>query len=565
MTRAQDTLVTSYIHAWRISDTSQCHRAQVLYDQLATENDTVRFGIIVRKLYAYLKEHPDTRLNARTILYESLGAKQFGYDLAPYIQRVEEALKMAHELEDEQLMAEIYSLLATMYDDSNYLLYNLKAIELQQKVGFSHFPYVHNRFFDASRGLYLSHDYRQCIRYGIKCLEFRGKDMEHWDLKVIIFQLDILGAAYKKLQQYDSTAYYYQQLLEALPETDMTPPRRKLWEGIAWGNLGHVLALQRQFSEAMPLLHTYVQISTDAGDWFNMALAQNALAEAYMLQEDKKMALEMWRKAYKSSIRSSSPDNAVRATSGMAGIYRETGPADSAFYYYDLHHAYKDSVAEQLSYRRLSAMQARLDFDELQYSLKKTQARLVEMHTTRNRILLAVGIIAILGLWMYNWYRLKQKYALQLLKRKQQQAIFEMNKAREQMASIATNIVQKNKLIDTLKKRITDQVKEIDQEDLTRCLGEYALFTDDDWERFKADFAQAYPDFLRVLRRQARQVTPAEERLSILLFLKLNTEQIANTLGISKDSVLRGKRRLKHRLNLPTHTTVEEYLYNILI
>ena len=40
---------------------------------------------------------------------------------------------------------------------------------------------------------------------------------------------------------------------------------------------------------------------------------------------------------------------------------------------------------------------------------------------------------------------------------------------------------------------------------------------------------------------------------------------IANTLGISKDSVMRSKRRLKNRLNLPDQTTVEEYLFNVLV
>jgi tetratricopeptide (TPR) repeat protein len=358
---------------------------------------------------------------------------------------------------------------------------------------------------------------------------------------------------------------YYRQLLDVLPHTDMEPGRKDLWAGIAQGNMGHVLALQHQFSAAMPLLQAYVQRSTASGDGFNMALSQNALAEAYRLQGNNTAALAAWRLAYRSSLQSSSLDNAVRATGGMADIHRQLGSVDSAYHYYNLYHTHKDSLAEDLSHRRLSAMQARMNFDELQNSLNKAQARLVEMNLMRDRTLLAIGVTGILALWWYNRRRVKQKHVLQLMARKQEEAEREMHKARELAASIASQIVEKNRLADTLKQRITAQVKEVDQEVLTQCLGEYTLFSDRDWERFKSDFAQAYPNFLNVLRQQAEQVTPAEERLAILLFLRLDTEQIANTLGISKDSVLRSKRRLKNRLNLPEQTTVEEYLFKVLV
>jgi tetratricopeptide (TPR) repeat protein len=471
--RAQDTLINVYLETWRISDTSQCYQAQRLYDRLTAERDTLRYKVIIQKLYAWLKQNPDKRLEARTILYEALGAKEFAYAYAPYTHRLEEAIKMAHELEDEQLTAEIYSLLAGMSDDSGYLLYNLKAIELQQKVGFSHFPYVYSRFFDVSRALYLTQEYRQSIAYGLKCLSFRGHDPARWDSKVLVFQFDMLGAAFKKLGQYDSAAMYYRQILEVLPETDMEPGRRELWAGIARGNIGHVLALQHRFSDAMPLLQAYAQSSTALRDEFNMALAQNALAEAYRLQGNSTAALAAWRLAYQASLRAPSLDNAVRATGGIADIHKQTGSVDSAYHYYNLYHTYKDSLAEDLSHRRLSAMQARMDFDELQSSLNKAQARLTEMNLIRDRTLLVLGVACVLAFWIYNRRRVKQKHVLQLMKQRQEEAEREMHKARELAASIASQIVERNRLVDTLKQKITAQVKELDQELLTQALGEY--------------------------------------------------------------------------------------------
>ncbi|HEY1202017.1 MAG TPA: LuxR C-terminal-related transcriptional regulator [Niastella sp.] len=47
------------------------------------------------------------------------------------------------------------------------------------------------------------------------------------------------------------------------------------------------------------------------------------------------------------------------------------------------------------------------------------------------------------------------------------------------------------------------------------------------------------------------------------MYLDLSNQQIANTLGISKDSVTRGKRRLKQRLNLQSDDVLEVYIRDL--
>lgn len=563
--RAQDALIKPMIDAWKIADTLQYQRAQTFYDHLTRKKDTPHYKLVIQHLYDYLEAYPSKRLEARTILYQSLGAREFGYAPEPYGLLLQKAIKLAHELEDEYLTAEIYGLYAGMSTPENYLLYNLKAIELQRKLGFPHFKYVYNRFFDVSNALYLTQDYQQSIAYGLECLALRKLDTARWDPMISILQADLLGAAYKRLGRYDSAAYYYKLILKTLPTLHRDESVIKLWAGIANGNIGYILTLQNNYTEGLPLLKEYLHNSIAHPDTANVALAQNALGTVYFRKQQYALALAAWREAYYwSGLSRRSLDNSITASKGLADIYRITGRTDSAFYYYDRYHGFNDSLAAHINKSRLSAMNARMAFDDLQHSLNKTQATLNDVRNTRNAILAGIAILAIIVVLLYNRYRLKQQYRMQLVQRKRQLAEQEVKNAREQIAGFAHHIIEKNNLIETLQQQLSHQPSYQPPEEVAESLSQYTLFTDEEWEKFKLEFAKAYPEFLRTLRQQLEQITPAEERLAALIYLRLNIQQIANTLGISKDSVMRGKRRLKKRLNLPDPVTVEEYIYNTL-
>ncbi len=108
--------------------------------------------------------------------------------------------------------------------------------------------------FDISRALYLNQDYKQSISYGLEFLRIRITDFDHYDPLVYVFQLDILGACYKKLGQYDSANYYYNKMLNHVPAAiPDNPVKQALWMGIGKGNLGHILMLQGRHDEALPL------------------------------------------------------------------------------------------------------------------------------------------------------------------------------------------------------------------------------------------------------------------------------------------------------------------------
>lgn len=559
--KSQSKLITPYIKAWEVSDTSQTHKAEKTYGALKKNRNLAEYHQVLNQMYAYLKDNPDDRLWVRTTMFDVYGKTELGiWKLQKYkngAPLILKCIKITSQLNDDQLMAELYALYAELSPAvSNYVLYNLKSIELQKKVGVSHFVYVANRYYNVGFGLYLNEDYKQSINYGLKFLSFKSDEKRGTDPRLYIMITDLIGASYFRLGNNDSSKYYYQKILDTLTKKpDPNAYYQKLWVAIAKGNIGRVLALQNQDDKAIPLIKEHLEVSLKEGSWNNVAMAENNLGAIYFKNKVYGKALNEFRNAYRYAIKDNLLKEKVLASKGLADVFRATNETDSAFAYYALHQKYRDSLVENVNRGKLSAINASIAFDDMQASLHEANDTISNQRLTRNFILIAIVLLTVIALLFYNKKMLQQKHLAETLTRKQKKAEQEANQAKGQIISFTENIIEKENLIVNLQKQLAEG-----NEQLNESLLKYTLVTDTEWEKFRLEFSKAYPGFLPSLQKMLPSINPAEERLATLLCLKLTTNQIANTLGISKDSVGRSKRRLKQRLNLDADAVLEDFI-----
>lgn len=551
--KAQQGQVKEFIKAWRIADTSQTHEAEKTYKKIKTDFSLEKCRQMIKELYAYVAKNPDDRLQIRIILFDLLGDRDI--PKTQKLKKIKVAIQLASKLKDEQLLAEVYALAGQLDYENGFLLYNLKALELQKKIGYNHFSFVQNRFFNISFALYRTTDYKQSINYGLQCLKFKNTEIENWDPRVYIFQLDMIGVSYKELKQYDSARYYYQQIIDTLQRKPDIPMIQEVWMGIAKGNIGHILALQGKGDQAIPLINEHLQSSIKWKSWNNAAMAQNNLAAISLQKQDYPKALVGYKAAYAWAMQDRRVREKVIASKGIAEVYRLTKQSDSAFRYYFLYHQHQDTLTAQINRGKLSAINAKIAFDDAQSNLEKANNVISNQKQIRNFILIGIVLLTVIALLFYNRKMLQQKHLAQEIARKQKTAEQEIQRAKTQISSFTSNIIEKDNLIQKLQTQIN-----IENAQVTKSLLSYTLITDTEWEKFRSEFFMAYPLFLPALQDKIPSINPAEERLATLLYLKLTTNQIANTLGISKDSVGRSKRRLKQRLNLLGDEILEEYL-----
>lgn len=565
--KIQDADIMPLIKAWTVSGTSQTRQYLEAARALKKQPAAVQAQIL-QKMHEYLNKHANTRLQVRTMLFEEpwwtlcIDSDPGGEAGIPLAKK---AVQLAQQENDVQLLSEVYAAYAEhctrIACTEDYMLYSTKALELQQQIGAEHFPEIHLRWFDMCKALYATRDYRLSLQYGLQVLVRDSKN---------IFTLDLVGACYKKLGFYDSSLVYYRKLAAMLQpdSTGAVDAFNEKWLVIANGDIGENLALQKKYDQALPMLLEYASKSSRVVDGFNVALANNALANLYFAQHRFELALACWKKMY-NWAETAHPDNiayVAKAAEGIVAAYSASGRIDSAFRYSVLFHRHTDSLNAFISRSNLRATKAKIAFDKMQTELQLANAAVKRQRFIRNIVLGAIVLLSSIALLLYNRKVWQQKYKTAILERKRQMAEMESKRAKEQIAIFTKQIVDKDKLINKLTEELSLQPEITGSENAAaiESLMQYTLLTDSEWEKFRLEFSQAYPGFFPAFKKRVAQPTPAEERLAALIYLDLSNQQIANTLGISKDSVARSKRRLKQRLMLNGEEILEDFVHDLI-
>ena len=412
---AQNVDLNSFLKAWSVTGKNQTLKAEETYSNLKKSRDTVYFQQTLKDLYSYLKNNPDDRLWVRTVMYDVYGQLELGIshrnEYPKHAARILDCIKLANKLHDEQLKAELYALYAEVTSNpSNYTLYNLKAIELQQKIGIANFRYVANRYYNVAFGLFLNEDYRQSINYGLKFLSLKDNEVKDVDPFLFILINDVVGSSYYELDLLDSTRYYYQKIIDRLlKEPHQDKEIQQLWLSIAKGSIGKTLNQQNRTNEALPLINEYLNTSLALRYYSNAASAENILASIYMDRQQYKKA----EIAFKNAYRYAKVDNALKqkslACKGLSDLFTIKKNSDSVLAYFALHQIYRDSLVTKINGGKLDALNASIAFDNMESNLQNANNSIKDYKSTRNLILAGIVCLAVIALLFYNRKMLQQK------------------------------------------------------------------------------------------------------------------------------------------------------------
>lgn len=545
------------IKLWQAADSSQTTKAERSYADLKIHKNHKRFNERLLELYTYLKHHDNQRLLIRTWMYEILGKAEFKI---PHTStdntHLQKALKMAGLLEDDQLLSELFSLYARFSSAKDNSYYTLRSLEMQEKIGMEHFPLFYLRLINFSISMYHVGEYRSSIQYGKKALELLQNKTDEDAQQRRILQLDYIGASYKELKMQDSIQYYYSQIHYYATSFQGDSVFAQIWLGIADGGLGYKLLLEKKYEAAKPYLKSNLRSSIKHKQFQDAAIAMDALAQINFAQKDFKRALEDWRMAYEWF--GNNLHGKMRVSEYLGDLFKMRNDFDSASYYYKANSQYKIQHNQFHNQQRAAALQSRIEFDKMDTALQVAKKDILEEKNIRMFLLSGLTLLSVIALLIYNRHRIKTRFLIEQANLKQAITQLEIKQAREQIRVFTEKIKQSEALIEQLKSSPpTDNQMASSPE--ARLL-EYTLVTNESWDKFRLEFIKAYPDFYISLQQIAGQLTPAEERLVALIHLQLNNAQIANSLGIAKDSVSRSKRRLKSRFNLSEEQTIETFL-----
>lgn len=193
------------------------------------------------------------------------------------------------------------------------------------------------------------------------------------------------------------------------------------------------------------------------------------------------------------------------------------------------------------------------EIQQLEYQKKRSEDRFKRY--------IAYGCIVFLffGFWGKS-IRTKNKL-------KQKEIEDKLRQNDEELSNYMQALLKKSKEQEVLKtevaKLMLNSTKDSNIELLTE-MKNYKLLTKEDWLLFKNKFNKAYPYYFFKLKNSGFEFTNAEERLISLEKMGLSTEELANVLGISTESVLTARYRLRKKLKAPGTIQITVFIDEIL-
>ena len=244
---------------------------------------------------------------------------------------------------------------------------------------------------------------------------------------------------------------------------------------------------------------------------------------------------------------------------------------DRALVFYKLHKEINDSIYNIENGQRLSELQTIYETEKkeaeivLQEKEIQTLNQEVEISNLRKG-LYAGGMASALALFGLSVFGYRQRIKKNRIAREKQEEIYrkEIEHKQKELASQTLHLVQKNTFIQELKENLENlknspEKFKVEFRRIVMLLKKQNT-SDKDWEVFKSYFSEVHNDFDQKLKTLYPDISEKEIRLAAFLRMNLTTKEIAATLNVLPDSILKSKYRLKKKLSLDKETDLTGFL-----
>lgn len=412
----------------------------------------------------------------------------------------------------------------------------------------------------VTRIFYQFDDFVSAVKY--------GKEVEKYDINPVekFLTLDIVGVSYLKLKNYDSALIYVDKSLQMFHRDFANEDDKKVWYGILTGNKAHVLKGLGDLTRAIQYYKIGIEETIKHNLLDNTCRFAIGLADLYLSQNNAAEASKLIPLAQRATYSQGTDSDHLQLHQLLSKYYKEVGNISLVV----LH---KDSTqywTEVLEKRRGKNVQIQADLKLETERRQHAETTLEEnIHQQKlNRIITIVIILLVTGLAFVGILRqrLLMKVREKELKIKQQEAekllLLEQEKAkREQMLAqlkleeFTNIIVAKNKQIEML-----EAENERGSNDASiRQLQHNSLLTEDQWANFKLLFEKVHTGYLQRLKEKIPSISPAEIRFMALAKLKLDSKEMASSLGVSPNAVRNVWFRLRKKIDLPEEVTWNDF------
>jgi tetratricopeptide (TPR) repeat protein/DNA-binding CsgD family transcriptional regulator len=526
----------------------------------------------------------------------------------------EEALDLVERLQNIRGIITVNMGLAVLYNKRNdfkkakeYLYTNIKIFrnkDTVENVKETDFKYIGSTYHALGDINVREGQYNLALKNQLLALELyktRAKDS-----LFVADAYNALGQTEMKLGNLISSLEYFKQALGVYSEF-----KDLLWESDVLKLIGENLVLQKMPEDAITYLKRCIEIAKANQFQLTEAGAYNILGKAYEQLNLDSEALSYYKQALVICSNMENPTELNEIYINLGAYYNNVQKPEIAKTYFDKSIAISDSIGSLAeaasaylnrakSLKALKKYQESIedleDYNELKdsiFSITKSQQieemrTLFELEKRESEIALqqeeiknlnqtveignlrkglyAGGMFTFLAVSGLLFFGFRQRMKKNKIEREKQEAIYQQEIAHKQkeLASQTLHLVQKNTFIQELMENL-ENIKNSPEKFKMEFRRIVMLLkkenaSDKDWEVFKSYFADVHNDFDQKLKTIYPDISEKEIRLAAFLRMNLTTKEIAATLNVLPDSILKSKYRLKKKLGLDKETDLASFL-----
>lgn len=221
----------------------------------------------------------------------------------------------------------------------------------------------------------------------------------------------------------------------------------------------------------------------------------------------------------------------------LSEYHEKKGNSAAALRYARLAQAIRDSLGRRNDARKFEKLNQRLDAEKYTEKLQLVESEKQLQQWLRNAALAILALV--LALAFANFRRLQAK-------RRQKET--ELSAAKTELENMARGFRQKSELVENLRLENEKLAADGRHSEYLEQLTSATILTHADWKDFKTVFEKAHPGFIARQKERCPGITPAETRLLVLEKLGLNTAEMANMLGVNKNTIHQTRGRLRRKV-----------------
>ena len=409
-------------------------------------------------------------------------------------------------------------------------------------------------------------NYQSCLSYVEKAINIYQKN----DDKIYLgYAANTAGLAAEKLQNSALAEDYFKQSIALAREMNVQSMISQ-----SLNDLARLSASRNNYLEARKLLNESLSISKSQDIKLDQTEALQEMAQLDMLENKLSEALSKIDQVVTIATEIGALPTLRDALGTRAEIRRRRGDAALAFGDYEQYHTLSDSIYNTKKSQQIEELKTIYETEkkETEIALQKEQINTLNEKAKADQLrkgLYGGGTIAGLALSGLLFFGFRQRMKKNRIMREKQEEIYkqEIEHKKKELASQTLHLVQKNTFIQELMENL-ENVKNSPEKFKLEFRRIVMLLkkenaSDKDWEIFKTYFADVHNDFDQKLKTLYADISEKEIRLAAFLRMNLTTKEIAATLNVLPDSILKSKYRLKKKLQLDKNQDLTGFLNGI--